>query len=73
MSGAGAVEPSTWEPLGGLALLLLLLALRELAAGALREAGKDAWEAAKRHGRGWRWRCRGGGACRGQDGRRDRC
>ena len=73
MSAAGAVEPSGLEPLGGLALLLLLLALRELAAGALREAGKDAWEASKRRVRRGRGQCPDGGGCRGRAGRRDRC
>ena len=44
-----APEPSALQAAGGLALLLALFAAREVVAGALREAGKDLWERAKRH------------------------
>ena len=43
-----APGPSALQVAGGLVLLLLLFVLREFAAGALREAGKDAWARLRR-------------------------
>ena len=41
-------EPSAAQVVAGLALLVVLFMAREVAAGALREAGKDLWRWAKR-------------------------
>ena len=44
-------EPSPALLAAGIALALAAFALRELAAGALHAAGRDAWEWAKRRAR----------------------
>ena len=41
-------DPSPALVAGGLALLLVLLVAREVAAGALREAGEELWARLKR-------------------------
>ena len=41
-------EPSAVQVVAGLALLVALFVAREVAAGALREAGKDLWRWARR-------------------------
>lgn len=38
------LEPSTLQVVAGFALLCLLFIAREIASGALREAGKDLWK-----------------------------
>ena len=43
-----APEPSAWQVAAGVVMLVALFAAREVASGALREAGKDLW-----------WRVRG--------------
>jgi hypothetical protein len=36
-------DPSAFPPVGGLLLLVLLFVVREIASGALKEAGKELW------------------------------
>ncbi len=45
-----APEPSAVQVVAGFALLVALFVAREIASGALREAGKDLWRWLKRHG-----------------------
>jgi hypothetical protein len=42
-----AIEPPSLGPVGGIITLVVVFLLRELASGALKEAGKDAWGWAK--------------------------
>ena len=53
-------DPSALQPVAGFLLLVLLFVLRELAAGALKEAGKELWTWFK----AWRAKARGEGACK---------
>ena len=48
MSAVVAPEPSPELVAGGLIVLVVVFAAREVAAGALRAAGKDLWEWVKR-------------------------
>ena len=38
------LDPSTLQVVGGWLLIALLFVLREVASGALKEAGKELWE-----------------------------
>lgn len=42
-----AIEPPSFEPVGGIIMLVVVFLLRELVSGALKEVGKDAWGWAK--------------------------
>ena len=42
------LEPSAFQVVAGFVLLAALFVVRELASGALKEAGKELWVAAKR-------------------------
>ncbi len=48
------VEPSILQVVAGCALLVALFVVREIVAGALREAGKDLWTWIKRRVAGQR-------------------
>jgi hypothetical protein len=45
------IEPSSLQVVGGFLMIVGLFVLRELASGALKEAGKDLWIRAKGRGK----------------------
>ncbi len=47
-----APEPSAWQVVAGLVMLVVLFVAREVASGALNAAGRDLWAWVKR--RAWR-------------------
>lgn len=51
------IEPSTLQVVGGFLMLAGLFVLREIASGALKEAGKDLWNWARHLRRRGRCRC----------------
>ena len=60
-------DPSAFPPVGGLLLLVLLFVVREIASGALKEAGKELWTWFQ----AWRAKTDGDGGGRGEDRRGD--